>query len=409
MKLSLAIFKNRTFRNFWLAGALSSIGDALFNVALIWLLAEQTGSPAIVGTYLFVIGTTRLVFVLLGGAIVDQFDVRKLLIAADVIRAVAMFAFGLLFLNGDIPIWAFYVLGFIFGVVESVTTPGGAFVATQIVPKKHYTQSMSIFLVTDNTAGIVGPLVGAAFLLWGGALLAIAANGLSFALSALLLLSITIDLPLREGKLTLATLLQELVEGFRFFIRNRVIMLLSISGFFANAALGLAVLATPFLVTELGRGVEGYGLVQSSIGIGGVIGGALLALLVIAQPTPRMALLTTFSQGLLFLMIGLTNNFWLIVVAFALVGLNEAAVNVIAPSVNHTIIPRALFGRVIAVMMIVMEASEPLFQAGGGWLMETVDVHTVFLLGGAMEVGVALLIFFLPSIRDYRPKNTTET
>jgi MFS transporter, DHA3 family, macrolide efflux protein len=401
MQLSLHIFRNRNFALYWLAMWLSSIGDSVFIIALTWMLVEKTGSPIIVGTYLFIVGLTKVAFVLVGGLVVDRLNVRKLLIYSDWVRALVMVVFAAFALQGLPPIWVFYVTGFIFGLVDSVATPAGIFVATQIVPQEHYTQSMSIFLVTENVSTMIGPMIGAALLVWGSGVTAIAINGLSFVISAILLTFMRVDMPQRSHTSDIKTVMNDLREGFGFFLRNRIITLMAMNAFFANAAMGMTMLATPFLVLELDMGVKGYGLIRSGLGVGGAIGAALLSLFIIPGPTPRMALTTSLCQGLLILVLAFTGEFWLVALIFLLIGLNEAAVNVIAPSVNHVLIPRAVFGRVISVMMIVMDGAEPLSQLTSGWLMESVSVRQIFLLGGALEIVVAGIIFFLPVVRYY--------
>lgn len=401
MRLSTQIFSNRNFVRYWLAGWLSSIGDSVFIVTLTWMLAKQTGSPLVVGTYLSIVGATKVVFVLLGGLIVDRLDVRKLLIISDWLRALVMVVFAAIAFRELPPIWSFYLVGFIFGIVDSVVEPASIFTATQIVPREYYTQAMSFFLVTGNASAIIGPMLGAALVWWGGAVTAIALNGLSFAVSAVLLTTVTFDLPEQMHDVTMRTLFTHLGEGFRYFLHNRVLALMATNAFFANAAIGLATLAVPFLVLDLGMGVGGYGLIQSSLGVGGAIGAVLLSLFVIERPTPRMALTTSLLQGALILLIAWTGQFWLVVLSFALIGLNEAAVNVIAPSVNTLVIPCALFGRVISVTMIIMDGSAPLFQAAGGWLMQTISVRQVFFFGGILEILAASIIFFAPAIRQY--------
>ncbi|WP_171016723.1 MFS transporter [Pseudalkalibacillus caeni] len=407
MKLSLSIFKNRNFLFYWLAGWITSIGDSIFLIALTWMLVEQTKSPLVVGTYLSVVGITKLIFILFGGIVVDRFDVRRLLIYSDWIRAVLMLVFVVMGLNGMPPLWFFYVIGLLFGAIDAVAEPAGIACRTRIIEKEYYTQSMSLLLITGNVSTVVGPMIAAGIVYLGGSMTAVFANGVSYVLSAILLLSVNFK-PVGEevetdGKRPLEVL-KGLREGFSFFFRTPVILAMATSAFFANAAVGITVLATPFLVKDLHLGVAGYGMLNTSIGIGGIVGAALFSLFVISRPTPGMALSTSICQGSFIVLVGITDQLWIIVFAFLLIGFNEAAVNVIAPSVNHTLIPQKIFGRVISVLILIMGASEPIFQAFGGWLMEAVTAQKMFMIGGFIEVSAAAIIFFMPAVRTYKEK-----
>lgn len=176
---------------------------------------------------------------------------------------------------------------------------------------------------------------------------------------------------------------------------------MAVFAFFANAAVGATFISIPFLADELNYGVEGFGLMNTAIGVGSVAGAVLFSVFTIKNPKPYMTLLTCFLQGIVIMLIGFTGNLWIIITLIALMGLHETAVNVIAPSVNHTIIPPRIFGRVISVMILVMSGSVPIAQAVAGWVMEWTAPQNIFIYGGLLEMGAALLTFSLPFVRNY--------
>jgi predicted MFS family arabinose efflux permease len=190
-------------------------------------------------------------------------------------------------------------------------------------------------------------------------------------------------------------------SGFHYFLTTPIIMTMAVFAFFANAAVGATLISIPFLAEELNLGVEGFGLMNTAIGVGSVAGAVVFSVISIRNPKPYMTLLTCFLQGMIIMLIGFTVNIWMIITLIALMGLHETAVNVIAPSVNHTIIPARIFGRVISVMILVMSGSVPIAQAAAGWLMEWTSPQNIFIYGGVLEMGAALLTFSLPFVRDY--------
>ncbi len=91
----------------------------------------------------------------------------------------------------------------------------------------------------------------------------------------------------------------------------------------------------------------------------------------------------------------------LAILALGLVGLAEAAVNTLAPSVNQRIIPARGLVRIISVTIVLMSGSEPLSKAASGWIIARIGVPPVLCWAGALEIAVSTVAFFVPVVRPY--------
>ncbi|WP_180955245.1 MFS transporter [Peribacillus deserti] len=399
MRVNTEIFYNKNFLFYWLSAVITSLGDSIFVIALTWLLVEKTGSPAVVGTYLFILGISKLVFIIIGGAAVDRFDPKKLLLWSTLIRA-AVILLSLSAVYSDFGgVWIFYLMSAIFGSVDAIAEPAAITARTRIVTKEFYTQSMGLLMTAGNVSAIIGPMLGAGLVAAGSTETAIIINALIFMAAAFLLSRVNITSE-REPEQT-GRMWQNIKDGFSYFLHTPIILTMAIFAFFSNAAVGAILLSIPFLSEELGFGVSGYGMMNTAIAIGGAAGSVLFSLAAINNPKPWMTLLTCFIQGIFILLTGVTGNLFMITALIALIGLQEAAVNVIAPSVNHAMIPSRMFGRVISVMILVMSGSVPLSQAAAGWLMETVEPQTIFIYEGLLEMVAAFCTFLLPFVRKF--------
>ncbi|WP_409252967.1 MFS transporter [Bacillus sp. SCS-153A] len=400
MKMNLSIFKNKSFLYYWISTWISSLGDSIFIIALTWLLVEKTASPSVVGTYLFILGASKILFVLVGGVIVDRIDPKRLLIQSNLLRAaVIILALLVIVLKKD-AIWMFYVIGAVFGMVDSIAEPAGISFRTRIVEKDYYTQSMGLLMTVGNVSAVIGPMIGAGLVSIGSTHFAIMVNAVTFMISAVLLFLVK-EVKKEEAATEQEPMWKSVKTGFQYFINTPIITTMAVFAFFANAAVGATFISIPFLADELDFGVEGFGLMNTAIGIGSVAGAVLFSVFTIKHPKPYMTLLTCFLQGIVIMLIGFTGNLWIIITLIALMGLHETAVNVVAPSVNHTIIPQRIFGRVISVMILVMSGSVPIAQAAAGWLMEWTAPQNIFIYGGLLEMGAALLTFSLPFVRNF--------
>jgi len=190
-----------------------------------------------------------------------------------------------------------------------------------------------------------------------------------------------------------------------------VIFTMAVFALFANAAVSTIHVSSPFFAKDLGFGVTGFGWMTAAIGIGGFIGALLFSVITIANPRPVMTLYTCFLQGVFFLLVSFVDRFWLLILLFVLIGFQESAVNVIAPSVNHSMIPKKMLGRVISVMILVMTGSRPISQALAGWAMKWIGPQSIFLYAGLLEMIAAVIVFLFPFVRRFQvnKKESAET
>ncbi|MDM5316908.1 MFS transporter [Fictibacillus sp. b24] len=404
MKLSGEIFRNKSFLYFWLSSILTAMGDSIFMITLMWLLVQLSGSPVIVGTYILLVTLTKFSFILFGGAVVDRFSVRKLLIGSAIGRGAILLLLFLVTANAQPPIYFFYITGVLFGLIDAISEPAGITFRTRLVPEKHYTQSMSLLMMAGQASGVTGPILGAMLYALYGAKMAFLINGVAFFVAAGLFLFIQVkEEDDKEGH---TSFFSGIKEGFTFFINAPVLATMAVFAFFANAAVGAVMVSLPFLMKDLDFGIKGYGWAQTSLAVGSVIAAIVFSLFVIQKPKPYMTLLTCFLQGASIVLIGFfSRELAVLLLLLSFVGFFEAAVNVIAPSVNHALIPPKLFGRVIGIMVIIMGISEPIAAGTAGLLIEKIGAADVFVWGGSMEMIVALIVFSLPFIRNFKPED----
>ena len=95
----------RDFALLWIGMSVSLVGDAIFLVALAWQVYQLTNNPAALGWILAAYLTPMVAFLVIGGVLTDRFERRKLMIAADLIRALAIGAAGALALAGTLKLW----------------------------------------------------------------------------------------------------------------------------------------------------------------------------------------------------------------------------------------------------------------------------------------------------------------
>jgi MFS family permease len=162
---ALSIFNYRLY----FAGQLASLsGNWMQIVAELWLILELTGSGTAVGIATALQFAGIMLFGILGGALADRFDKRRLLIISQALMAAPALALFLLALSGSLEIWIVYALIAVRGLVLAVDNPARQAFVIEIVGSEHVVNAVGLNGVLVHSARIAGPaLAGGLIALWG--------------------------------------------------------------------------------------------------------------------------------------------------------------------------------------------------------------------------------------------------
>ncbi|WP_456274644.1 MFS transporter [Bacillus sp. AK031] len=398
------IFKNRNFVMYWLGYLFSALGDAVFILSVSWMIVKMTGSGVVMGTFLLFVGIPRVIFMLVGGIVVDRLSSRTVMFWSDTLRAVVLFIFAAASLTGNITMPLIFGLGTVFGIVDAFYWPSITAIRQRIVHKEQYTQSNSVLTGTWQIAAIAGPLLGGILINLFGFTLSFTVTAFSFLISAVTLFFIKL-LPKAGGMVTenpKKSVLGDIKEGARFVWESPILMVIIITAVFGNMAMSTILVGLPFLANDYGVGAEGLSQMQAGLGVGGILASVLLsAFIVIKRPSLRAKMVILFLQGGMILGIGFTQNHWQVAFLIGLIGAFGATLGVLEQSISQTIIPQHMMGRVYSIILIVAQGMTPLAQAINGWLIDAVGVHDIYFYGGVLGMLSGLVGFFVPAVVRY--------
>src|ERR671929_173249 len=152
-----SVFANSHFRNLWLGGAVSALGDQFYLVALPWLVLQLTGSNLAVGTVLMAAAIPRAVLMLGGGAVSDRIASRRIMLTTASTRTLFVAAVGVLVWLHIIQLWHLYVLGFAFGVADAFAIPAFQSLLPQLVEREQFPSANAAFQSIFQIATMLGP------------------------------------------------------------------------------------------------------------------------------------------------------------------------------------------------------------------------------------------------------------
>jgi DHA3 family macrolide efflux protein-like MFS transporter len=393
------------FSTIWTGQALSLVGSALVQFALIWWLTERTGSAAVLAMANLV---DRLPPIALGpvvGTFVDRWRRRWVMVIAD--GAIALFTAALAFLywQGVAQTWHIYAILLARALGTAFHDPAMTASTSLMVPREQLTRIAGIDRTRLAITEITGPVLGALLvaLLPIQAILAIDIVTALMAIGPLL----SIDIP-QPAAATTSTggwraVIRETGDGFRYLWnwRGLFIMLATISlvPFVNTPAWSLI----PLLVKEhFGGGPAEWGWFGIARNVGSVIGGILMSTWGGFRRRVVTMVVGLAILGLVNLVRGVVpaNAYWLFLVAAFVSGPPATMFHATWKAVLQSQVPPEMQGRVFSTQNSLFWAMGPLGLAVLGPLADVIGIRTLFTLSGVIFLLVSSTWALTPSVRN---------
>jgi MFS family permease len=315
----------------------------------------------------------------LAGSLADRFDLRRLMIGADVGQALLFATLALL-----PPFAAIIVLAALSSTLQTIYTPARTVAVPALVGKSDLLQANSLTGVAFNLYVAVGPLVGGLLFALGGASAVMIVNAATFLVSAQLTRAVPPMPPAhgeeggkREGFLASAR------TGLRFALGNRLTRTITLALLFMFAFVSIDNVALVFLVRDtLGGSAAVYGLVSAAFGAGMMVG-SLGIMRGSGIATSRLYLLGLLLSSLGALLTGLAPAILLVAAIQLLAGSGNGIEVVASDTIFQQDVPRHLLGRVYGLTAAAAAIGSGIAMALGGFLVDATSPRVAFLVAGA--------------------------
>lgn len=362
----------KTFLILWSTQALSQLGSAMTNFALIIWLYQRTGS-ALQTALLSICSYAPYVAVsIFAGALADRWDRKRVMLVCDTLAAASTVAVLVLLKTGRLAPAHMYVLNALNGLMGSVQSPASDVAMSLIIPKKHYQRASGLRSFSNSLVTILTPMLASMILAFAGMDAVILVDLATFA-AAFLALLLFVEIPKTGGDSEAREPFGKLVRGgLQYLNRNRLILylILFLAGVNLVASAFDAVLPALILPRKNG-GEMALGTVQAFAGVA-TLAGSLIAVLMPAPKDRVRVIIATmlFSLGTenFLIALGRTPAVWCIAQLFGWlpVPLMSANLDVIL----RTTIPPELQGRVFACRNTLQFFTIPLGFFLGGALVD---------------------------------------
>jgi MFS family permease len=393
-----AALSHRDYRSLLGSLAVSETGSWLYAAATIIYILDATGSAAWVGVAAVVRLLPYVLFEPFGGAIADRYDRRRVMIVCDLARAGLMGVMAVVAIStSTVAVVVVIALTFVNNTLTSPYYPCVTAITPSIVPERDLAAANALSGTIDNFALAFGPALSAVLLLLGPPPVAIALNGVTFLVSALLVARMRTRGRVGEVE-TESSLVERIGHGAKAIRGSKEAILLIGLAFAFGLTFGQeVVLYGPLAEDSLGLGIDATGLLFAAPGIGGLMVAALAARLAARSHTAGVLALSTFLGGIPLTLLSFIHD---PVVAFALLTFEGAAVivsDVVTTTTLQRVVPNDKVGSAFGILGGVSVIGMVLGSLLAPLMIEVFGLSVATAFAGGVLLAVTLVV--LPRAR----------
>jgi MFS family permease len=396
---TLRALQYRNFQLFFSGQLISLIGTWMQNLAQAWLVYRLTGSMVLLGGISFCSQIPIFLFSPLGGIVADQYSRRRVVIATQTASMLLALALASLTLTGTVRIWHIFVLAALLGMVNAFDIPARQSFIVDMVARADLMNAIALNSSMFNASRVVGPAIAGILVAVIGEGWCFFANGVSYiaVIVGLLLMRVEPHQRVTDGGSPLANI----VEGFRFVIRNRPIhALLILLGIAAMTGMPFTVLMPVFADRILHGGPKALGWLTGCAGIGALAAALLLASRQTLKGLTVWIAAASMAFGAGLIVFALSRTFWFSAVILVPVGFSLMLQMGSSNTLIQSMVPDHLRGRVMSVYSMMIMGMAPFGGLLAGIVADRLGAPTTVAIGGVICLAAAgIFRTQLPEIR----------
>jgi MFS family permease len=257
------------YRRFWFGSAFSSVGNAMTNFAVALQVYRLTGSSVAVGAVGLATFVPALLFGVIGGALGDSLDRRRLVLVTQTCLMVISALFALQAFLDLGQLWLLYVLVAIEATLGAINGPARRTFMPTLLPKEQIPAGSALAMLSMHFSVITGPLLAGLIVPLGGLKTCYLVDAITFVAALYGVFRLP---PMRPEGNQVRPGFAAIVDGFRFLGRSRVLTGVLLADVSATL-LAMPIALFPAINAErFGGSPRTLGLLSAGLAIGGVAG-----------------------------------------------------------------------------------------------------------------------------------------
>ena len=406
---TFAAFELRDFRLLWANNFSYALVQGIERFAFVWLVIETLQARDFyLGLVSFALGIPVFFLALPAGVLSDRWDRRRLLFISQAIVLIAALLTAILIWMDLMTLRVALVMALFVGTGVAVGQPVRQALIPAVVPPNRLMNAITLNGAGQTISQMLGPALG-------GAVIAIWGIGGNFALQAILMgVGVIFIIPLRipargpspalavDGRSALGGIVNEVIDGFRFVIREPNIRVL-----FLLLLLSSLVIAGPWVTllpkvaqVQLGANAFWASMLFTYMGVGLTISSLILASIPRLNNAGGWFTCALMTSSALAVIIGFSHSYLLTAALMLMTGLSAAFFMNLNLTLIQSHTPGPVMGRVMAIFTLVMMGATPVGGLLGGIGAEWLGAGGFFSLCGGASVALgAVFLLTQPGLR----------
>ncbi len=401
--------KHPRFRYLWLGLLISMAGSQMQLWAIFWHIRTLTDQPIALGG----VGLARIlpviIFSLIGGAIADTLNRRRIMLVTQVSLSLIALGLGWLTLQGEINLVWIYALTALQAVAAAFDLPARQALVPNLVPARDLPNAFSLNSIAAHSGSIIGPALSGLVIAGWGLSYVYLINAVSFLAVILALLLIG---PVQQesrpgvpaassGRRPLVSL-EAIKEGIAFIVGHPLILPTMLMDFFATFFSSANTLMPIIAVDILHVGAIEYGWLSAAQAIGAVTAALIISQISLIRRQGPIFLMAVVSFGMATIFFGLVRSFWLAMLALVLIGAADAVSTIIRNTIRQLRTPDYIRGRMTSINQIFFTGGPQLGEVEAGAVAQFFGAPAAIVTGGiGCLIAVGVIAHRWPQLRTY--------
>ncbi len=369
---------------------ISNTGTWMQRVAQDWLVLQLSGGSALaVGITTGLQFLPLLLFGLIGGAIADRYDKRRILMLTNAFLGLVALTLSVLVLGGVADVWHVYALAFALGIGTAMDNPARQSFVVEMVDRDKLGNAVALNSASFHGARLIGPgVAGLLIEVFDG-------TGWVFALNALTYFAPLIALrSMRVEELHPASISARgqggIREGLRYvWGRPELVAILTVVFFAGAFGLNFQIFNAIMATAEFDKGAGEFGLLGSVLAIGSLAGALSVARREVVRV--RLVLISAGLFGVTVVIAGLMPTYFWYALALPPAGVAALTMMTATNATLQMSVDPAMRGRVMAVYLAVFAGGTPIGSPLIGWMAAAWGPRWPMLIGGSITATAAVI------------------
>jgi MFS family permease len=393
--------KHKKFFYLWLGQLISITGTQMQIWALFWHINQLNPNPIALGG----IGVARIlpviIFSLIGGALADSIDRRKVLFVTQSFAALLAITLGLLTQFGHVTIWHIYLITALQATAVAFDGPSRQALVPNLLPKKDLPNAFSMTFTSFQIGSVLGPALSGVVIAIAGQAAVYYFNGISF-IAVLFALFMIGNVPQSFAEKAAGVSVEAVREGVRFILDKPIIfstmMLDFVATFFASASTLMPIIATSVLKV----GVVEYGYLSAAPAVGAVLAALIISQIKELRRQGPLFLGAVIVFGIATVIFGATKIFIIAWLAIATTGAADGVSTIIRNTIRQLQTPDHIRGRMTSINQIFFQGGPQLGEIEAGSVAQFFGAPFAVISGGiGCIVGTLFIIWKWPHLMKY--------